>query len=81
MAVVAEGMLLVPFHATLCTPCGDASGFRWPPIPDPRGTTESMPSEPSGGSGVTYMVFPCQHRHRWLSATFREQHPWDKASP
>lgn len=34
MAVVAQGVLLVPSHATLRAPCGDAGGFRWPPRPD-----------------------------------------------
>lgn len=52
MVVVAQGVLLVPVHATLRTPCSNTSGFRWPPRPDLQGTTKSTPPQPSSGLEV-----------------------------
>lgn len=52
MVVVAQGVLLVPVHATLRAPSSNTSGFRCPLRPDLQGTTKSTPPQPSGGFGV-----------------------------
>lgn len=83
--MAVQGVLLIctlhPFHATLCVPCSDAGRFTWPLGPDPQGTTESTPSQHSGG----FVVRTEDHLYgssmlalaQAAPATFREQHSWD----